>query len=380
MTKVDIFSGFLGAGKSRLIKKLIDEAYKGEKLVLIENEFGEIGIDSGFLKDAGVTINELNSGCICCTLVGDFGKALVKVQNEFKPDRIIIEPSGVGKLSDVIRAVNDVSEEAGITVNNFIAVVDVSKCKMYMKNFGEFFNDQIEHAATIILSRTGIVDEKKQQEAIALIREHNKDAVLVTTPWDQIGGEAILKAMEEKNDMMAELLKEEGICPVCGHHHDDDDDDEHEHHHHHHQDDDDDDDEHECCHHHHHDDDDDDDEHEHHHHHHHDDDDHECGCGHHHHGHHHHHADEIFASVGIETLHKFTMDEIAEKLAALEDSEKYGVILRAKGIVPSVSESFIHFDMVPGQTDVRDGSSDVIGRICVIGSDVKEDAVRELFA
>ena len=379
MTKVDIFSGFLGAGKTTLIKKLIDEAYKGEKLVLIENEFGEIGIDSGFLKDAGVTINELNSGCICCTLVGDFGKALVKVQNEFKPDRIIIEPSGVGKLSDVIRAVNDVSEEAGIKVNNFIAVVDVAKCKMYMKNFGEFFNDQIEHAATIILSRTGIVDEKKQQEAIALIREHNKDAVLVTTPWDQIGGEAILKAMEEKNDMMAELLKEEGICPVCGHHHDDDDD-EHEHHHHHHHDDDDDDDEHECCHHHHHDD-DDDDEHEHHHHHHdHDDDDHECGCGHHHHGHHHHHADEIFASVGIETLHKFTKDEITEKLAALEDSEKYGVILRAKGIVPSVSESFIHFDMVPGQTDVRDGSSDVIGRICVIGSDVKEDAVRELFA
>ncbi|MBO4496725.1 MAG: GTP-binding protein [Lachnospiraceae bacterium] len=378
MTKVDIFSGFLGAGKTTLIKKLIDEAYKGEKLVLIENEFGEIGIDSGFLKDAGVTINELNSGCICCTLVGDFGKALVKVQNEFKPDRIIIEPSGVGKLSDVIRAVNDVSEEAGIKVNNFIAVVDVAKCKMYMKNFGEFFNDQIEHAATIILSRTGIVDEKKQQEAIALIREHNKDAVLVTTPWDQIGGEAILKAMEEKNDMMAELLKEEGICPVCGHHHDDDDDDEHEHHHHHHDDDDDDD--HECCHHHHHDDDDDDDEHEHHHHHDHDDDDHECGCGHHHHGHHHHHADEIFASVGIETLHKFTKDEIAEKLAALEDSEKYGVILRAKGIVPSVSESFIHFDMVPGQTDVRDGSSDVIGRICVIGSDVKEDAVRELFA
>ena len=405
MTKVDIFSGFLGAGKTTLIKKLIDEAYKGEKLVLIENEFGEIGIDSGFLKDAGVTINELNSGCICCTLVGDFGKALVKVQNEFKPDRIIIEPSGVGKLSDVIRAVNDVSEEAGIKVNNFIAVVDVAKCKMYMKNFGEFFNDQIEHAATIILSRTGIVDEKKQQEAIALIREHNKDAVLVTTPWDQIGGEAILKAMEEKNDMMAELLKEEGICPVCGHHHDDDDDehehhhhhhddddddddddDEHEHHHHHHDDDDDDDDdEHEHHHHHHHDDDDDDDddddEHEHHHHHHdHDDDDHECGCGHHHHGHHHHHADEIFASVGIETLHKFTKDEIAEKLAALEDSEKYGVILRAKGIVPSVSESFIHFDMVPGQTDVRDGSSDVIGRICVIGSDVKEDAVRELFA
>ncbi len=359
MTKVDIFSGFLGAGKTTLIKKLIDEAYKGEKLVLIENEFGEIGIDSGFLKDAGVTINELNSGCICCTLVGDFGKALIKVRNEFEPDRIIIEPSGVGKLSDVIRAVNEVADEADVKVNNFIAVVDVSKCKMYMKNFGEFFNDQIEHAATIILSRTGIVDEKKQQEAIALIREHNKDAVLVTTPWDQIKGDAILKAMEEKHDMMAELLKEEGICPVCGHHHDDDDEEEHEHHHHHH--------------------DDDEEEHEHHHHHHGDDE--ECCC--HHHdgeGHHHHHADEIFASVGIETLHRFTKSEIAEKLAALEDAEKYGVILRAKGIVPSDTEAFIHFDMVPGQTDIRDGSSDVTGKICVIGSNVKEDAIRGLFA
>ena len=400
MTKVDIFSGFLGAGKTTLIKKLIDEAYKGEKLVLIENEFGEIGIDSGFLKEAGVTINELNSGCICCTLVGDFGKALIKVKNEFNPDRIIIEPSGVGKLSDVIKAVNDVAEEADIKVNNFIAVVDVAKAKMYMKNFGEFFNDQIEHAAAVILSRTGIVDEKKQLEAIALIREHNKDAVLVTTPWDQISGAAILKAMEDSSDMMADLLKEEGICPVCGHHHDDDDDDDDEHEHHHHHDDDDDDDEHEhhhhhhddddeheCCHHHHHDHDDDDEcchhhhdddgEHEHHHHHH--DDDHEC-CHGHHHGHHHHHADEIFASVGIETLHRFTKEEIGQKLAALEDADKYGVILRAKGIVPSTTEEFIHFDMVPGQTDVRNGASDVIGKICVIGSEVKEDAVRELFA
>ncbi|MCR5828938.1 MAG: hypothetical protein K6F93_01140 [Lachnospiraceae bacterium] len=380
MTKVDIFSGFLGAGKTTLIKKLIDEAYKGEKLVLIENEFGEIGIDSGFLKDAGVTINELNSGCICCTLVGDFGKALVKVQQEFKPDRIIIEPSGVGKLSDVIRAVNNVAEEADIKVNNFIAVVDVSKCKMYMKNFGEFFNDQIEHAAAIILSRTGIVDEKKQQEAIELIREHNKEAVLVTTPWDKIGGDAILSAMEEKNDMMAELLEEEGICPVCGHHHDDED--EHEHHHHHHDDEDedehhhhhhDDEDEHEHHHHHH----DDEDEHEHHHHHH--DDDDEC-CHDHDHHHHHHHADEIFTSVGIETLHKFSKEEIGQKLAALDDTETYGVILRAKGIVPSTGDSFIHFDMVPGQTDVRDGASDVIGKICVIGSKVKEDAIRNLFS
>ncbi|MCR5521888.1 MAG: GTP-binding protein [Lachnospiraceae bacterium] len=375
MTKVDIFSGFLGAGKTTLIKKLIDEAYKGEKLVLIENEFGEIGIDSGFLKEAGVTINELNSGCICCTLVGDFGKALVKVKNDFNPDRIIIEPSGVGKLSDVIRAVNDVAEEADLKVNNFIAVVDVAKCKMYMKNFGEFFNDQIEHAAAVILSRTGIVDEKKQLEAINLIREHNKDAVLVTTPWDQISGSAILKAMEDSSDMMADLLKEEGICPVCGHHHDDDDD-EDGHGHHHHHDDDDDDDEHECCH-HHHDDDDDEDGHEHHHHH--DDDDgHECCHGHHH--HHHHHADEVFTSVGIETLHRFTKEEISQKLEDLEDAEKYGIILRAKGIVPSDKDGFIHFDMVPGQTDVRNGASDVIGKICVIGSDVKEDAVRELFA
>ncbi|MCR5432699.1 MAG: GTP-binding protein [Lachnospiraceae bacterium] len=378
MTKVDIFSGFLGAGKTTLIKKLIDEAYKGEKIVLIENEFGEIGIDSGFLKEAGVTINELNSGCICCTLVGDFGKALIKVKKDFDPDRIIIEPSGVGKLSDVIKAVNGVAEEADIKVNNFIAVVDVAKCKMYMKNFGEFFNDQIEHAAAIILSRTGIVDEKKQQEAIALIREHNKDAVLVTTPWDQIDGAAILKAMEDSNDMMSELLEEEGICPVCGHHHDDED--EHEHHHHHH---DDDEDEHE--HHHHHDD--DEDEHEHHHHHDDDEDEHEhhhhhdgeC-CHDHDHHHHHHHADEVFTSVGIETLHKFTKEEISEKLAALDDTEKYGVILRAKGIVPSTTEQFIHFDMVPGQTDVRNGSNDVIGKICVIGSKVKEDAIRELFA
>ncbi len=340
MTKVDIFSGFLGAGKTTLIKKLIDEAYKGEKLVLIENEFGEIGIDSGFLKDAGVTINELNSGCICCTLVGDFGKALVKVQNEFKPDRIIIEPSGVGKLSDVIRAVNDVAEEADIRVNNFIAVVDVAKAKMYMKNFGEFFNDQIEHAAAIILSRTGIVDEKKQQEAIALIREHNKDAVLVTTPWDQIGGEAILKAMEEKNDMMAELLKEEGICPVCGHHHGDDDD-EHEHHHHEHGE--------ECS----------------------------CGC-HHEHGHHHHHADEVFVSWGRETARVYSADEIERILTALENESEYGIVLRAKGVVDG-GNGWIHFDYVPGTPDVRAGAASVTGRICVIGSKLHEDALAALF-
>jgi len=386
MTKVDIFSGFLGAGKTTLIKKLINEAYKGEKLVLIENEFGEIGIDSGFLKDAGVTINELNSGCICCTLVGDFGKALIQVKKDFNPDRIIIEPSGVGKLSDVIKAVEKVADEAGIQVNNFVAVADATKCKMYMKNFGEFFNDQIEYAAAIILSRTGMISEEKLNEAIALIREHNDKAVLVTTPWDDIDGAAILKSMEEKTDFTDELLKAAGICPTCGHHHedgeecchDDDDDDEHEHHHHHH---DDDDDEHEHHHHHH-----DDDEHEHHHHHHDDDDDDECCCHHdhdddheHHHHHHHHHADEVFTSVGIETPHKFTKDEVNEKLLALSDSDRFGTILRAKGIVASQDGPFIHFDMVPGQTEVRDGASEVIGKICVIGSKINEAAIKELW-
>ncbi len=390
MTKVDIFSGFLGAGKTTLIKKLIAEAFKGEKLVLIENEFGEIGIDGGFLKDSGIEITEMNSGCICCTLVGDFGKALIQVMQQFKPDRIIIEPSGVGKLSDVIKAIADVADEAGITVNNFIAVVDAVKCKMYMKNFGEFFNNQIEYAKTIILSRTQNCNEAKLAEAVALIREHNDKAVLITTPWDELTGETILKAMEEKSDFEEELLEAAGICPECGHHHhdgeecchdhehhhhhhddDDDDDDEHEHHHHHHDHDEDDDDDHCCCHHHDDDDDDDDeDEHEHHHHHH-DHDEH----GH----HHHHHADEVFTSVGIETTRKFTEADILKALEALGNEAEYGVILRVKGIVASAEGEWIHFDYTPGEPEVRRGSSDVIGKICVIGSKINEDHIKALF-
>ena len=409
MTKVDIYSGFLGAGKTTLIKKLIAEAFKGEKLVLIENEFGEIGIDGGFLKDSGIEITEMNSGCICCTLVGDFGEALKKVKQQFAPDRILIEPSGVGKLSDVIKAIQDVAEEADIVVNNFIAVVDAVKCKMYMKNFGEFFNNQIEYAKTIILSRTQNIKPEKLEEAVALIREHNDKAVLITTPWDELTGAAILKAMEEKSTFEDELLEAAGICPTCGHHHEpgeecghdhhhhhDDDEDEHEHHHHH---DDDDDEEHEHHHHHHdddeeehehhhHHDDDDDEEHEHHHHHHDDDDEHEhhhhdhddeCGCHHDHDGHHHHHhADEVFSSVGIETTKKFTPDEITDKLEQL-DSSSFGVVLRAKGIVAATEGEWIHFDYTPGETDVRRGSNDVIGRICIIGSQLKEDMVKELF-
>ena len=405
MTKVDIFSGFLGAGKTTLIKKLIAEAFKGEKLVLIENEFGEIGIDGGFLKDSGIEITEMNSGCICCTLVGDFGKALVQVMQQFKPDRIIIEPSGVGKLSDVIKAIADVADEAGITVNNFIAVVDAVKCKMYMKNFGEFFNNQIEYAKTIILSRTQNCNEAKLKEAVELIREHNDKAVLITTPWDELTGETILKAMEEKSDFEAELLEAAGICPECGHHHhdgeeccghhhhdDDDDEDEHEHHHHHHDDDDEDEHEH---HHHHHDDDDDEDEHEHHHHHHDDDDEDEHEHHHHHHDdedehehhhhhdehghHHHHHADEVFTSVGIESTRKFTEDDIMTALNALGNEAEYGVILRAKGIVASAEGEWIHFDYTPGEPEVRRGSSDVIGKICVIGSKINEEKIKALF-
>ena len=383
MTKVDIFSGFLGAGKTTLIKKLIAEAFKGEKIVLIENEFGEIGIDGGFLKDSGIQITEMNSGCICCTLVGDFGIALKDVMKQFAPDRIIIEPSGVGKLSDVIKAIQDVAEDAGIMVNNFVAVVDAGKCKMYMKNFGEFFNNQIEYAKTIILSRTQNCSEEKLATAVQLIREHNDKAVLITTPWDELDGAKILAAMEEKSKFEDELLEAAGICPECGHHHedgeeccghdhhhhdddDDDDEDEHEHHHHHHHDDDDDDeDEHE--HHHHHDDDDDDeDEHEHHHH--------------HEHGHHHHHADEVFTSVGIETTKKYTEAEIADILKRLDTPEEFGTILRAKGIVASTEGEWIHFDHVPEESEVRRGSADVIGKICVIGSKINEEQIKALFA
>ena len=382
MTKVDIFSGFLGAGKTTLIKKLIAEAYKGEKLVLIENEFGEIGIDGGFMQDAGIEVTEMNSGCICCSLVGDFGKALRKVVEEYAPDRILIEPSGVGKLSDVIRAVQNVGSDA-LQLNSFTAVVDANKCKMYMKNFGEFFNDQVEHANAIILSRTGEISPDKLNTDIALLREHNPNASLIVTPWSELTGAQILEAMEKRNTLEAELelLKEESRHE---HHHHDDDDDEHECCGHHHHDDDDDDDDECCCGHHHHDD---DDEHEccgHHHHdgddgeehHHHDGgecDDPECECH-----HHHHHADEVFTSWGVETPKAFTMDELKADLAALDDGEKYGAVLRAKGIVKGEG-CWIHFDYVPGESNIRTGSASVMGRLCVIGSKLNEHELSELF-
>ncbi len=405
MAKVDIFSGFLGAGKTTLIKKLIAEAYSGEKTVLIENEFGEIGVDGKFLEDAGVEITEMNSGCICCSLVGDFGEALKKVVEQYNPDRILIEPSGVGKLSDVIRAVRDVGSDK-LELNSFTTVVDAGKCKVYMKNFGEFFNDQVEHAQTIILSHTGLVSEEKTAKAVELLREHNKDAVVVTTDWAQLTGGQILEAMEKKSVSLEDELKkleEEDECPVCGghhHHHHDDDDDEHCCCHHHHDDDDDDEDEeHEHHHHCHHDHDEDEDEHEHHHHCHHDHDDededehehHHC-CHHdhdedgehehhHHHGHHHHHhhADDVFTSWGKETPVKYTVEEMENILKALEDEEKYGTILRAKGVVCGENGEWIHFDYVPSEPDVRTGAADIIGKICVIGSKINEDALSELF-
>ena len=385
MTKVDIFSGFLGAGKTTLIKKLIAEAYKGEKLVLIENEFGEIGIDGGFMQDAGIEVTEMNSGCICCSLVGDFGKALRKVVDEYAPDRILIEPSGVGKLSDVIRAVQNVGSDA-LQLNSFTAVVDANKCKMYMKNFGEFFNDQVEHANAIILSRTGEISPDKLNTDIALLREHNPNASLIVTPWSELTGAQILEAMEKRNTLEAELelLKEESRHE---HHHHDDDDDEHECCGHHHHDDDDDDDDECCCGHHHHDDDDEheccghhhhdgDDGEEHEHHHHHDGgecDDPECECH-----HHHHHADEVFTSWGVETPKTFTMDELKADLAALDDGEKYGAVLRAKGIVKGEG-CWIHFDYVPGESNIRTGSASVMGRLCVIGSKLNEHELSELF-
>ena len=372
MTKVDIFSGFLGAGKTTLIKKLIAEAYKGERLVLIENEFGEIGIDGGFMQDAGIEVTEMNSGCICCSLVGDFGKALRKVVDEYAPDRILIEPSGVGKLSDVIRAVQNVGSDA-LQLNSFTAVVDANKCKMYMKNFGEFFNDQVEHANAIILSRTGEISGDKLDTDIALLREHNPNASLIVTPWSELTGAQILEAMEKRNTLEAELelLREESRHE---HHHHEDDDDEHECCGHHHHDDDDDDDEHECCGHHHHDGDDGE---EHEHHHHHDGgecDDPECECHH----HHHHHADEVFTSWGVETPKAFTMDELKADLAALDDGEKYGAVLRAKGIVKGEG-CWIHFDYVPGESNIRTGSASVMGRLCVIGSKLNEHELSELF-
>ena len=396
MTKIDIISGFLGAGKTTLIKKLIEQAFKGEKLVLIENEFGEIGIDGGFLKDAGVQITEMNSGCICCSLVGDFGTALKQVITDYTPDRIIIEPSGVGKLSDVIKAVKDVSGDLDVELDSYTTVADVSKVKIYMKNFGEFYDDQISHASCIILSRTGSADEKKVAAAVALIQEKNPTATIVTTDWNELTGAQIVSVMDGKRDLVAELLSEaqasnaahadedeeehhhhhhdhdEDGHECCHHHHDhdddDDDEDEHEHHHHH---DEDDDHGHECCHHHHdHDDDDDEDEHEHHHH------DGECCCGHHHH-HHDHDADEVFTSWGHETAHKYSHDELESILTTL-DSGEYGAVLRAKGIVDG-GDTWYEFDMVPGEHEIRTCGPDVTGKVCVIGSQLKEHEVEELF-
>ena len=400
MTKIDIFSGFLGAGKTTLIRKLISEAFTGEKLVLIENEFGEIAIDGGFLQDAGIEITEMSQGCICCSLVGDFGKALRQVLETYHPDRILIEPSGVGKLSDVIRAVQNLHME-DVTLNSFTTVADANKCKMYMKNFGEFYNDQIEHANSIILSRTDGIKPEKLEACVALLREHNQNATIITTSWDQLTGAQILETMEHKNTLEEELklLAEETEhehhhhhdhdhdehdehCTCGCHDHHDDDEDEHEHHHDH--------DEHDehctCgCHDHH----DDDDEHEHHHHDH-DEHDEHCTCGchdhdhdhdhDHEHHHHHHHADEVFTSWGTETTRKFTKDEIEHILEELDNSEKYGMILRAKGIVAGRDGEWIHFDYVPEETSVRNGSAGVIGRLCVIGSHINEAAIEALFA
>ena len=381
MTKIDIFSGFLGAGKTTLIKKMIAESYKGQKLVLIENEFGEIGIDGGFLQDSGINITEMNSGCICCSLVGDFGKALKKVIAEYHPDRILIEPSGVGKLSDVIAAVSKVTNDE-VTLGYTVAVADAGKVKVYMKNFGEFYNNQIETASTIILSRTDSIPQSKLDAAVAMLREHNSVATIVTTPWGELTGEQLIEALEGKASVAAELAKmemerlaeedEEEDHHCCHHHHDDDDEDEHEHHHHHHDDDDEHD--HHCCH-HHHDDDDDEDEHDHHCcHHHHDGDEDEYE----HHHHHHHHADEVFTSWGVETAKKFDKAAIEAALHEL-DSGKYGTILRAKGILPAVDGTWIHFDYVPEECNVRTGSADITGKLCVIGSKLDEAGVAALF-
>ena len=380
MTKIDIFSGFLGAGKTTLIRKLIAEAYAGEKLVLIENEFGEIAIDGGFLKDAGVEITEMNSGCICCTLVGDFTKALKKVMDDFAPDRILIEPSGVGKLSDVARAVERVD---GAVIGSRVTVVDAGKAKMYMRNFGEFFNDQVENADLIVLSRTDIVPAEKVVAASDLLRTLNPNARLISTPLLQLDGAQVREAME--HDALHEEM--ERLRHEHAHRHDHDEDDEHEHHHHHHHDHDEDEcDDPECeCHHHHHGH-DDEDEHEHHHHY---DENGVCECGHHHdddddddeheHHHHHHHADEIFTSWGRETARKYAEDEIRAILAQLDNEEKYGMILRAKGIVDAKDGEWIYFDYVPGEIDVRRGSPAVTGRFCVIGSKMNENALKELF-
>ncbi len=366
MTKIDIFSGFLGAGKTTIVKKLIREAYAGEKLVLIENEFGEIGIDGGFMQDAGIEITEMNSGCICCSLVGDFGKALRQVLDTYRPDRILIEPSGVGKLSDIIRAVQGVADE-NVLLNGFTTVVDVKKCKMYMKNFGEFFNDQIENAGCILLSHTQSATEEQISAAVALLREKNATATIVTTPWDALDGHQLLAAMERRDTIEKELERLSHEAHAHHHHHDHD---------------------HECddpdccCHHHH-----EDEEHEHHHHHHHDHD-HECDdpdcCCHHghehgHHHHHHHHADEVFVSYGAETAKRFSREALSAMLAALTDEEQYGMVLRAKGIVAGEGNAWLHFDYVPGEPDVREGSAGITGRLCIIGSGLKRSALEALF-
>ena len=386
MTKVDIYSGFLGAGKTTLIKKMIAEGYKGQKLVLIENEFGEIGIDGGFLKEAGINITEMNSGCICCSLVGDFGKALTKVINEYHPDRIIIEPSGVGKLSDVIGAVNKVTG-TDVTLGYTVAVADAGKVKVYTKNFGEFYNNQVETASTIILSRTDSIPQAKLDAAVELLRSHNQVATIITTPWSQLTGEQLVAAMEGKASLAAELARLEterleAEDEEHEHHHHHHDEDEEEHHHHHHDEDDDDEDE-EHGHHHHHDHDGDccchdHEEHEHHHHHDHDDHDDDCGCGCHDHHHHHHHADEVFTSWGVETAKKFEKATIEAALKGL-DSGDYGMILRAKGILPCVDGTWIHFDYVPEEHDIRTGSADVTGKLCVIGSKLDENGIQQLF-
>ena len=384
MTKIDIISGFLGAGKTTFIKKLLKEAIAGEKVVLIENEFGEIGIDGGFLKDSGIEIREMNSGCICCSLVGDFGRSLNEVLTKYTPDRVIIEPSGVGKLSDVMKAVCDVAGEIDVVLNGSVTVVDAQKCKMYMKNFGEFFNNQIESAGTIVLSRTDVADADKVAQCVEMIREKNPKAAIVTTPIDKLTGEQLLEIIEKPTDDMAEKLLEEvkeghhhhhddddeECC--CGHHHhhhddDDDDEDEHEHHHHHH----DDDEECGCGHHHHHDDDDDELEHHHHH-------DGECGCGHHHH-HHDHDADEVFTSWGLETNRTITKEKLESLLQELAHSEKYGQVLRAKGMLPDADGTWYYFDLVPEETEIRTGAPIYTGKVCVIGSNLKEDELKAAF-
>ena len=399
MTKIDIFSGFLGAGKTTLIKKLIKESFAGQKVVLIENEFGEIGIDGGFLKESGIQINELNAGCICCSLVGDFRAALQQVVEQYHPDRIVIEPSGVGKLSDVTRAVEGVAEHLDVQLNSFVTVADVNKVKMYMKNFGEFYDDQVSHASCIILSRTGNASEEKVAAAVALLAEKNPTATIVTTDWTVLTGAQIVSVMDGKRDLVAELLTEARAANVAHA-----DEDEHEHHHHHHHDHDEDD--HDCCCHHHHDEDDDEDEHEHHHHHDHDEDEHDhdccchhhddededgehehhhehhydehgvCSCGHHHH-HHDHDADEVFTSWGKETAHKYSREDLDKALHALDEGA-YGMILRAKGIVDG-GDTWYEFDMVPGEHEIRTCGPDVTGKLCVIGSNLKEHEIAELF-